>query len=366
MDTGNQKAFENLIEHMHFFLDVSLKIYGIYDEEKIYHTLNETFKKSSKYTAGILLLTEDGKNLKVITSLDTKKIMQAEQSTGMSFQRFLINLDKSSIYRSVVRDGRTIVSSSKDILRELLPGPVGSVAARALGIEENYPIITPLYLYKKIIGALSVNSADLKDYFIPTVKGLANHVSQALELAVEHKKRQDAEAEIKKMAYYDYLTGLPNRTLLMDRLEISLIQAQRNNNMAALISMDLDDFKKVNDSKGHLIGDQVLQDISSRIKQSLRKEDTVGRMGGDEFLVILPSPGSVEDIEKVAKKIIALFSRPFSAEGIKFNLHASLGIAVFPLDGINKNELLEKSDLALYRAKETTGSSFLFYHSEKK
>ncbi len=366
MDMDSQRAVAELIEHMHFFVDVSLKIYGLYDEKNIYHAVRDAFKKSSKYTVGILVLTEDGKNLKVITSLDSKKIMRAEKETGMSCQQYLVSLHKSSVYRSVVREGKTIAISSKDIMRELLPGPLGSIATRLLGLEENYPIITPLYLYKKIIGALSVNSASLNDYFIPTVKGLANHISQALELASEHKKRQEAEANIKKMAYYDYLTGLPNRALLMDRLELALIQAERNHNMTAIISMDLNDFKKVNDSSGHLAGDQVLKDISSRIKQSLRKEDTVGRMGGDEFLIILPSPKSVKDIEKVVKKIIKVFAEPFLAEGKRFHLNASLGIAVFPIDGSDKNELLQKSDIALYKAKEIAGSGYFFYHSSKK
>jgi diguanylate cyclase (GGDEF)-like protein len=153
------------------------------------------------------------------------------------------------------------------------------------------------------------------------------------------------------MATHDSLTGLPNRTLLYDRFDIALANAQRNKKIFALMSLDLDKFKDVNDTFGHDIGDRVLVAAASRLTGILRKVDTVARIGGDEFILLLWGISERDDAIKVARKIIEVFQQRLIIDEHNITITVSIGIVIFPEDGKDIKELLRKSDESLYLAK---------------
>jgi diguanylate cyclase (GGDEF)-like protein len=173
--------------------------------------------------------------------------------------------------------------------------------------------------------------------------------------------RKHAEARIQYLAHHDMLTGLPNRAYLTERLASILALARRHGTLAAILFIDLDDFKAVNDTLGHHSGDALLKHVASRIKAVLREADKVSRLGGDEFLVILADCATPEDAGLVADKLIQTISAPIGLEGREFRANASIGISVFPRDGDNADDLIVHAEVAMYRAKEQGSGHSVFY-----
>jgi diguanylate cyclase (GGDEF)-like protein/PAS domain S-box-containing protein len=163
--------------------------------------------------------------------------------------------------------------------------------------------------------------------------------------------RKQSERRMAFMATHDGLTGLPNRALFYDRFNIAAAQAKRNNKKVAVISSDLDEFKEINDRLGHDIGDRLLIKIAEKLTDILRKSDTVARMGGDEFVVLVPELIDHNQIVKVAQKIINVVQKQFIINGYKINITISLGIVLYPDDGDNIQTLIKKADKLLYNAK---------------
>jgi len=174
-------------------------------------------------------------------------------------------------------------------------------------------------------------------------------------------KRQEAEAMIRYQAFHDLLTDLPNRTLFSDRLRLALAHAQRNETNLAVMFLDLDRFKTINDTLGHPVGDQLLQAVAKRLSGCLREGDTVSRWGGDEFTLLLPQITSAEDIAKAAQRIIEALRPAFLLAGHELYISSSIGIAIYPYDGIDAQTLLKNADAALYRVKERGRNAFQFY-----
>ncbi len=185
-------------------------------------------------------------------------------------------------------------------------------------------------------------------------------------LAVVHdvSERRAQEARLNYMAHYDALTGLPNRMLFADRLQQSMIEADRRERLVGVLFLDLDGFKTVNDSLGHDAGDQVLKSVSERLRGAVRKGDSVSRLSGDEFAIVLADLGHVDDAARVARKILEVFGQPFHVEGQELYMTASLGITLYPLDERNVQGLLRDADVAMYRAKEGGRNNYAFYTAE--
>ncbi len=177
--------------------------------------------------------------------------------------------------------------------------------------------------------------------------------------------RRKADAErIWHQANYDKLTDLPNRALLIDRAQAALRQARREHSSMALMFVDLDRFKYINDHYGHAAGDAVLIDVARRITTALRKSDTVIRLSGDEFIVLMPVVHQVADAGRVAEKVIDALSRPYFFNGNRMTISASAGIAVFPGDGDDIDTLLSHADMAMYKAKERGRNQYLFFDQQ--
>lgn len=165
-------------------------------------------------------------------------------------------------------------------------------------------------------------------------------------------ERRQAEERIEHQAYHDALTGLPNRRLVKDRLEVALAFARRHGQSVAVLFLDLDDFKLVNDSFGHSVGDELLQAVAERLKACIREGDTIGRLGGDEFTLVLPAMVQGEDAARIAEKVLEEIAKPFVLTSTEVDITTSIGISVFPDDGESVEVLLKCADTAMYRAKE--------------
>jgi diguanylate cyclase (GGDEF)-like protein/PAS domain S-box-containing protein len=188
---------------------------------------------------------------------------------------------------------------------------------------------------------------------------VSHHVRQGIDISTQ----KEFERRISHLAYRDTLTGLPNRLLLRDRVEQGLAAAQREDGGLALLFLDLDHFKNINDSLGHGVGDHLLKEIAQRLREAVREMDTVGRLGGDEFLVVLPI-ADADAAAHVAQKLLEECARQYRHDSHVLTVTPSIGIAMFPKDGGTFDELLKTADTAMYRAKDEGRNAYRFYTPE--
>jgi diguanylate cyclase (GGDEF)-like protein len=177
-------------------------------------------------------------------------------------------------------------------------------------------------------------------------------------------ERRDSAGRLALLAQYDPLTGLPNRVLFRDRLCMAISRAKRNQALVGVVFLNLDRFARVNDTLGPAIGDRLLQEVSSRLRENLREADTIGRLGGDEFTVIVEQADEPLQLEHVAEKIRAALSTPLMVDDQEIYLNASIGLSVYPRDSEDAEQLLSNADTAMYRAKSRGGNGHLFYSPE--
>lgn len=177
-------------------------------------------------------------------------------------------------------------------------------------------------------------------------------------------KRKHSEEQLERMAHYDILTGLANRSVLFHVIKEDIHSARLSNKMVALLFVDLDNFKQINDKHGHEVGDAFLKIVGERLKARVRKPDTVARLGGDEFVIILSNIAKIEAVTTVAEKIREAVSNPFFVKGNEFAISASIGISLYPNDGEDAQTLLSKADVAMYEAKESGGNKYQFCTTE--
>ena len=177
-------------------------------------------------------------------------------------------------------------------------------------------------------------------------------------------ERKDSEQRILYMASYDALTQLPNRTLLQDRIQQALVHNHRHNLQAAVLFIDLDKFKIINDTLGHDYGDSLLKEASLRLQAEVRSEDTVARHGGDEFIILLSTIAQPQDAGLIAQKLLESLVLPFFIKGKELHISASIGIAIYPDDGHDMETLLKNSDIAMYHAKETGRNNYQFFSAK--
>ncbi|MCC3415561.1 MAG: EAL domain-containing protein [Microcoleus sp. PH2017_02_FOX_O_A] len=193
------------------------------------------------------------------------------------------------------------------------------------------------------------------------IRNASGQAVRAIGTMMDITQRRQAEEIIRYQAVYDQLTGLPNRILFNDRLLASLKQAKKNEKMLAVMFLDLDRFKKINDTLGHAAGDRLLEGFAGRISDTLRSTDTVARWGGDEFTVLLPEINCLEDAIKTAQRILDNLKPAFKLEQQAFHISSSIGIALYPNDGEDAETLVKNADAALYRAKERGRNNYQLY-----
>jgi diguanylate cyclase (GGDEF)-like protein/PAS domain S-box-containing protein len=173
------------------------------------------------------------------------------------------------------------------------------------------------------------------------------------------------EQKLTDIATHDHLTGLPNRVLLEDRFDVALARARRNNKRFAVMICDLDYFKNVNDSMGHMAADKLLRAIAARLNRIMRGGDTLARAGGDEFVIILSEISTEKEAANVAARITKAFEKPFTVEDEEIIMSASIGIAIYPDNGEKIGILLRNADAAMYQIKNSGGANFMMYNEQK-
>jgi diguanylate cyclase (GGDEF)-like protein len=209
-----------------------------------------------------------------------------------------------------------------------------------------------------VVGALALGAAVAMVFLLS--RRLAAQVLQSLDdasagqerLEVQLAAMLEAKEEYRTLAYHDGLTGLPNRSLFQDRLGLAITHSSRQQGHLALLYLDIDDFKGVNDSLGHGSGDRVLVELAGRIRAAVRAEDTVARLGGDEFVVLLAQVTGAGDAARVAAKVLDAVRAPFRVDGHAVSIAASVGVSVYPDDGTSPDDLVRIADGAMYRAKQ--------------
>jgi len=200
--------------------------------------------------------------------------------------------------------------------------------------------------------------------------GAVDYVTKPINWSVfKQRVRRLVESEqnkqkVKRLEYHDVLTGLPNRALLLDRLESATLRAQRNNNMSALMMVDIDNLKLINETLGHHNGDKIIQSVARRLSNSIRDTDTLSRSGGDEFNLIIENIKNLESVGLLAAKFSKVIDHKLTIMDHEIHIKASIGISVFPQDGRDIGSLLSHADAALYRAKEQGGNVYEFYSPE--
>jgi len=199
---------------------------------------------------------------------------------------------------------------------------------------------------------------------IGTVRGPDGEVRHYVGTFLDISERKEAESRIRHLAEFDTLTQLPNRALLTDRLSQAIALARRNGDKLAILFIDLDRFKNINDSLGHAMGDRILQEVASRLCLIVRESDTVSRLGGDEFVVLVTSLEHAGNAMPTAQKILASLGRPYQIDDHELQLTPSIGIAIYPDNGNDNESLLKNADAAMYHAKSSGRNNFQFFTPE--
>ncbi len=202
---------------------------------------------------------------------------------------------------------------------------------------------------------------ELRDSNADLVKEIDDHKKTEIELKNSQRVAEEAREKVQYQANYDSLTKLANRNLFLDRFQSALHKAQQERSLVALLFIDLDRFKHINDTLGHSVGDELLKDASSRINMQLRSHDTAARFGGDEFAILLTDIQCLDDVDIVVQRILKTLATPFKLSGHDAFVSASIGVTSYPKDGVNSGTLLRKADSAMYKAKELGKNNYQYF-----
>ena len=233
------------------------------------------------------------------------------------------------------------------------------IIGRLQDVEDRAPIIVMTGNDNQQVAVQAVQQG-AQDYLVKG-QGDGHLIGRAIDYSIERKK---VEQGLSYLAQYDPLTGLANRLLFKERLDRALIRAERNNTYVALMFIDLDRFKNVNDTLGHEAGDRLLVEVSKRLSAVVREGDTIARLGGDEFTIILEEIKKEEVVSQIASKLLAQMVDPFEINGMEVFVTPSIGITMYPQDSADSGNLLKNADTAMYRAKDTGRNGFQFYTAD--
>jgi diguanylate cyclase (GGDEF)-like protein/PAS domain S-box-containing protein len=321
---------------------------------------------------GTLLRAADGRPSRQIgTITDVSGRRQIEEALKVSEKRYrmLFERNLAGVYRSTL-DGRILdcnesfarifgYSSREEVLQQaawdfyLKPEDREAALARLLERQNltNYELCLRRKDGSTVWVLESENLTEGPDGRLSVIEGTTIDITE----------RKRAEEQVKHLAFHDPLTNLPNRLLFNDRLTLAVAQAHRHNQKLAVLFLDLDRFKVINDSLGHSVGDELLRQVAERIQEHVREGDTVARLGGDEFTLLVPGITAEEDSAKIARKICNAVHDPFWIDGRELFVTTSLGVSVYPSDGHDAETLVRNADSAMYRAKEQGRDNYQLY-----
>lgn len=264
---------------------------------------------------------------------------------------------------STLQEGLALLQASEfDIILTDLNLPDASGAKVISRIQDCCMTIPIVVMSGQDSNELALHTVQMgaQDYLVKG-QGDGHLINRAIEYAIERKRH---EQKLSYMANYDSLTGLVNRTLFRERLDRALIRADRNNMLVALLLVDLDRFKTINDSLGHDAGDELLIQVARRFEQCTREEDTVARLGGDEFTIIMENVNNLDDAVTIADKILTVMRRPFNLFSHEVYISPTIGVSLYPTDAMETEQLLKCADAAMYCAKDNGRNCYHFYTTD--
>jgi len=269
----------------------------------------------------------------------------------------IVTLDEQCLIQSLNPAAEKIFGYNKDELvgtsfsRLLIPSDIGRFMSRTgQPIPLSHQELTGLRKTGEIFFLmLSISEGNVSNNRFFTV------------MARDNSERHIFESELEYLATHDTLTGLPNRTLLYDRLHQAITQCARAKRLAAILFIDLDRFKTINDTLGHSAGDIILKEVAMRLRGCLREGDSVARNGGDEFTLVLPMLNEPGDAEVIAQKVLAKLVQSFKLNNEDLFIGGSIGISLYPNDGSDVDNLLKNADIAMYQSKSSGGNAYRFY-----
>jgi diguanylate cyclase (GGDEF)-like protein len=344
------RQLEQRLRELNILYGVSKSVTSLLEPDRVLTRIVE----ATSYITGaaeisLFLVDEDTQHVRL------KAIQRSEDESARQVQ---IETD-DAVVRQVMESGEVVMiqsprSSKTDPLEATLAVPL-RVGQRTTGVLRATARAAAKPFSEDDRYLLSM----LADYGAIAIENSRLYEAAQREL----RERKRAEETIRRMAYHDDLTGLPNRALFNDRLGVALARARRSKQKVAVMLLDLDRFKDVNDTLGHAVGDQLLQAVGERLTSLLRESDTVCRMGGDEFLLLLPDMQKSEYAGKAAERILEVIRKPFKLGEHRLPVTTSLGIAVYPDDGEDGDALVKNADLAMYVAKDKGRDRFQSYDS---
>jgi diguanylate cyclase (GGDEF)-like protein/PAS domain S-box-containing protein len=323
---------------------------------------------------------EDEHLIGVVSSVATQlgsmiQRKRAEQALRRSENQLRAIIDAEPECVKVVRADGTLVQMNAAGLAMIEAGRPEQVIGKSI-----MQLMAPEYreAYRTFIGDILRGNKGMMEFEITGLKGthrwMETHAvplageqgGQPLVLSITRDitERKQTERRLKQLAHFDSLTDLPNRVQFIERLEQAMVDADRNERLLGVVFLDLDRFKYINDSLGHGKGDMLLREVAMRLSGVVRRGDTVARLSGDEFALVLADMGHVDDAIHVAQKILDVFHQPFRVAGHDLSVTASLGITLYPFDDRGADDLLRNADVAMYRAKESGKNNYQFYVAE--
>ncbi|WP_322628994.1 EAL domain-containing protein [Halothiobacillus sp.] len=336
--------------------------------------LNSSFGKTIRLSVILCTLQRGEQCHLMLLTTDITESIKAQQALEESEERFRRVVSEAPIPIIIhVEDGEVLEVNK--VWTETTGYSHSDIPTTQIWTEKAYRIQSP-HVQQKISSLYGLNQSVDQGEFVITCKDGSTRIwniratpvgklpdgrRYAISTAQDITDRKAAQQQVEYLAYHDVLTGLPNRLVARDHFELAMSFADRENTKVALVFLDLDNFKVINDSLGHGIGDALLQGVATRLKTCLRDTDTLCRQGGDEFLIVLSAVPDLDAISHAAVKILAQMMDTFTIDGNELFTSLSIGIAVYPDDGNDYDTLLKRADTAMYQAKEAGRSTYRFY-----
>ena len=310
----------------------------------------------------------------IMVDITPRKMLQKDlEDTNYNMAKYLEVIDKIEIGFFVVDPDFSVRYMNDTMIKWFGDQTNKTCYSSVAGLDEPCPyckLEDVVYENKKVIYEPTTPDGQSFDIVATSIKNADGTVSK-MEVIRNITDKKLAEAnlirqaqELDHQAHHDFLTGLPNRILFNDRLERGIEESKRNNTKLALLFIDLDHFKEINDSLGHSVGDEVLKVVTDRLNGVIRESDTIARLGGDEFTIILNNLNEVQDASKLARKILDILSKPIRIDENDLYVSSSIGISLYPNDGDDAQNLLKYADAAMYKAKDEGRNNFQYYSAK--
>lgn len=337
-------------------------------------SFNSVNNESIATIRSVSQVTRDGRKLMLVTLTDISELLDAQKSVRLSEQTYKTIFRNTGTASIMIDEEMNIILANREfanmagISRHKIEGQMKWPQFFHPTDAERMLIYHQLRRKEQSLAPRSYEArfidGDQRIRYVQLTVGMMPDGINSIASMLDITEQKDAARKLSYQTFHDTLTSLPNRFLLIDRLEQSIKAAQRNNKLIGIFMIDLDRFKNINDSMGHTQGDQILRQVSQRLATALRKRDTLSRFGGDEFIIIIEDATHESAFANIASKLLESLSIPFTINEKEVFIQASIGISIYPADGDNCEDLIKNADLAMYRSKESGRNRYSMFTRE--